>query len=491
MEDKGKEKETDITLNFQGELFPADPETELELYQALCTANVFKLIEEIQKLLGEITSIYEQLSPVLQKKYNLNDLESLLNETKDIREIVIKINTTSDLDKLKHLYLDWCPKVFETLNFLLREKEKDYQILTDPVTGEKKVIEFKSIGGSANALQELKKLSQRPGISQIRMPKDLMETQTHSIGDIGNLLGDIKDPNMREHIKSLQKNNKLLAGTMEGLSGGTAYLKSFIIVLARTLNEQSKYYKTEEDNSGVPMSLVRELFTGNVELREDSVTFEGRERVGGKEDKRIYPRILVSYEDLASKMRGKGKKRGGKDAVQIRDYIESLSGKEYFLSGGGNLIGIRIFTKLVSFYRPETGDEIGCFLMLSPQFSKTLRGYTGLRADTIQLIGGGRQKDITMNLLGLLLFVRGTDKGNTWKKKKKDLLDQIGGGKTYSGRPGKREEHFKEAIQKVKDSYLITDYREEKNSSGETISVFVFNPDYSKGKEAPEIQTGE
>ena len=96
-----------------------------------------------------------------------------------------------------------------------------------------------------------------------------------------------------------------------------------------------------------------------------------------------------------------------------------------------------------------------------------------------------------MNLLGLLLYVRGTDRGNTWKKNKRELLDKIGGGKTYSGRPGKREEHFKEAIQKVKDSYLILDYREEKNASGETISVFVYNPDYSKGGEAPEIQSGE
>ena len=487
MEDKGKEKETDITLNFQGELFPADPETELELYQALCTANVFKLIEEIQKLLGEITSIYEQLSPVLQKKYDLNALESLLNETKDIREIVIKINTTSDLDKLKHLYFDWCPKVFETLNFLLREKEKDYQILTDPVTGEKKV--FKSIGGSANALQELKKLSQRPGISQIRIPKDLMETQTHSVGDT---LKYITDPAKRDKIKKLQAKGKLLAGTMEGLSGGSAYLKSFTIALAQTLNEQSKYYKTEEDYSGVPKSLIPKLFTEKVELREESFTLRGREEVGGKLDKRTNPYILVSYEDLASKMRGKGKKRGGKDAVQIREYIENLSGKEYILDGGkGAYYGVKFLTKPISIYREDTGEEVGCLLSLSPQFSKTLRGYTGLRADTIQLIGGGRQKDITMNLLGLLLYVRGTDKKNTWKKNKEILLSQVATSKKYATHPKQREEDFREAIQKVKDSGLILDYREEKNASGETISVFVYNPDYSKGEEAPETQSGE
>lgn len=502
MEDKEKERGSEINFVFTGELFPSSPEEELDYFRTICLADVFELIEGVQNLIEEIRSIKDQLSPVLQQKYNLKDLGDLLNNVLEIRKKVLPLETISDLEDLKYIYYAQIPEIYKAFYSLIEEKGKDYQIIqTDPVTGKKLVHLFKSKGESVNALLELKKLSQRPRVSQIRMPKDLMETQTHSVGDT---LEYITNPEKRENIKKLQTKGKLLAGTLEGLSGGSAYLKSFTIALAQTLNEQSKYYKTEEDNSGVPLSLIPKLFSGKVELREESFTIQGvelrekpftiqgREEIGGKLDKRTNPRILVSYEDLASKMRGKGKKRGGKDAVQIRDYIENLSGKQYLLDGGkGVILGVPFLTKPVSIYREDTGEEVGCLLSLSPQFSKTLRGYTGLRADTIQLIGGGRQKDITMNLLGLLLFVRGTDKGNTWKKKKKDLLDQIGGGKTYSGRPGKREEHFKEAIQKVKDSYLITDYREEKNSSGETISVFVFNPDYSKGKEAPEIQSGE
>lgn len=487
MEDKNKEV-SEVTFQVQGELFPTEnPEEELWYYRSICLANVFDLLEGTTNLIGEIVSVWNQLSPALQEKYSLDDLEGLLKAMSTTRERVLSIQNISDLDELKKLHKD-TQEAYKLFNSLVQDKDKDYIIKTDPITGERVVIQFKSKGSSANALLELKKLSQRPGVSQIQIPKDLMQTQTHSVGDT---LKYIKDPEKRQNIKKLQSKGKLLAGTLEGLSGGTAYLKSFTIALAQTLNEQSKYYKTEEDYSGVPESLIPTLFTEKVELRRDSITIGG-EKTGGKTERRKSPYILVSYEDLASKMRGKGKKRGGKDAVQIRDYIENLSGKQYLLDGGkGTILGIPFLTKPISIYREDTGEEVGCLLSLSPQFSKTLRGYTGLRADTIQLIGGGRQKDITMSLLDLLLYVRGTDRGNTWKKNKGDLLSKIGGGKTYSGRPGKREEHFKEAIQKVKDSGLILDYKEEKNNSGETISVFYYNPDYSKGEEAPETQSGE
>lgn len=482
----------------QGQLFtpeetqdPRKVEDKVDLLQGLCLANIFKLIEAYTKLKEEIVSVRDELSPALRQKYSVESVEEVLSLLSKLREDTLEVSTYENrrpfLTTLDGT-LKLCFKLIEEYNTLEREKDLDYQIVTDPISKERRVLQFKSQGSSQNALLELKKLSQRPGVSQIRIPKDLMETQTHSVGDT---LEYITDSRKRDKIKKLQAEGRLLAGTLEGLSGGTAYLKSFTIALAQTLNEQSKYYKTEEDYSGVPTALIPDIFGEKVEIQKNPVSILIRDK--GETESRKIPYIIVSYEELASKMRGRGKKRGGKDAVQIREYIEALSGKQYLLDGGrGAILGIPFLTKTMTIYREDTGDEVGCLLSLSPQFSRTLRGYTGLRADTIQLIGGGRQKDITMSLLDLLLYVRGTDRGNTWRKNKGELLSKIGGGKTYSGRPGKRETDFREAVQKVKDSGLIQDYREETSSSGELVSVFVYNPHYSKGEEeSPDVQTGE
>jgi len=53
--------------------------------------------------------------------------------------------------------------------------------------------------------------------------------------------------------------------------------------------------------------------------------------------------------------------------------------------------------------------------------------------------------------------------------------------------------HFEEAIRKSIDAMILKEYREEKNSGGEIISVFVYNPDYLKGEDisSQETQTGE
>lgn len=486
----------------QGELFSPeetqDPrivratlEDQVDMTQGLCLQNIFQLIESYTRLKEEILSVRDDLSPVLRKKYDIEPIEEVLSLLSSLRERTLEIDSYPDRSRFLGTLertLKLCLNLVEEYNKLEREKDLDYKILKDPVSGERRVLQFKSQGSSQNALLELKKLSQRPGVSQIRIPKDLMETQTHSVGDT---LEYITDPRKRDKIKKLQAEGRLLAGTLEGLSGGTAYLKSFTIALAQTLNEQSKYYKTEEDYSGVPTALIPDIFGEKVEVQKNPVSILIRDK--GETENRKIPYIIVSYEELASKMRGRGKKRGGKDAVQIREYIEDLSGKQYLLDGGrGAILGIPFLTKTMTIYREDTGEEVGCLLSLSPQFSRTLRGYTGLRADTIQLIGGGRQKDITMSLLDLLLYVRGTDRGNTWRKNKEELLSKIATSKRYQRQKGERERDFRTAIQKVKDSGLILDYREETSTSGELVSVFAFNPNYSRsGGETPDVQNGE
>lgn len=321
----------------------------------------------------------------------------------------------------------------------------------------------------SSAISELQKIEKSKKSSQIQVSKDIWKAQIHSVGDT---LSYIEDEATKKRIQALQKKGKLLAGTLEGLSGGSAQLKVFTIALARTLNEQSKYYKTEEDWSGVPKKLIPEIMGEDVEIeKKDSVII--------RNEKRPYPYILVSYEDMARKMSKNGKISGGKDIEYIKDYIEELSGKEYLLDRGGNqIIGVRFLNKIMTIYTKDRGTEVGCLLQLSPQFSRSMGGYTGLRSDTIQLLGGGKQKDITMYLFDLLIYYRGIP-GNVYRVSKKELLSRYESKPTYmSGgaiRRTKLEKDFQDSIEKIKGAKVITKYKEEKTPGGEVVSVFTFS----------------
>ena len=473
-------------------------------------------------LLEDLKLLKEKGSPVLRREAvdrldKLNQiateviptLEESLKDWGDLKIADLGEDTTEEklrellqdtpVEKLRKINGD-IQEIAELLSVILGDIDKAYRVEVDPRTGERILIEFKGAiqtppqRESTNALEELRKISKSTHPDKIQIPKDLMETQVHSAGDT---LQYIKDPKVKEGLRKRQEKGELLAGTLEGLSGGGAYLKSFTIALSQTLNEQSKYYKTEEDLSGVPKDLIPDIFGEGVEVqRKDSPSLPVKVRKDGggidlQRENRKFPYILVSYEELARKMKGEGKSPGGTDISYIRDYISDLSGKQYLLSNGtdprtGNLIviGVPFLVKELIIYRGKEGQslkEVGCLLRLSPQFSKSVRKYTLLRADTIQRIGGGRQKDITMNLLDLLLYVRGTERGeeSLWRKDKESLLAQIATSKRYVRQKAEMERDFQEAVQKVKDSLLILDYREERSPSG-LVSVFKFNPNYSK-----------
>ena len=514
----------------QGTLFEKVPQRSIEVSSPVfekrnllrnAVSGLAVVGEVFRWLLGDLHLLQEKGSPVLRReaKDRLEKLNQIATDViptleeslKDLGELKIadlgedtteeklrELLQNTPLEKLRKINGD-IQDIAELLSLLLGDISKAYQIDVDPRTGERILIEFKGAiqtppqKESTNALEELRKIARSPHPDKIQIPKDLMETQVHSVGDT---LQYIKDPKVKEGIRKRQEKGELLAGTLEGLSGGGAYLKSFTIALSQTLNEQSKYYKTEEDLSGVPKDLIPDIFGEGVEVqRKDSPSLPVKVRKDGgielQREPRQFPYILVSYEDLTRKMKGEGKTIGGRDIDYIRDYISELSGKQYLLSNGkdprtGNLIviGVPFLVKELIIYRGKEGQslkEVGCLLRLSPQFSKSVRKYTLLRSDTIQRIGGGRQKDITMNLLDLLLYVRGTERGeeSLWRKDKESLLAQIATSKRYVRQKAEMERDFQEAVQKVKDSLLILEYREERSPSG-LVSVFKFNPNYSK-----------
>lgn len=377
-----------------------------------------------------------------------------------IKEIIQDLHSENGKDELK-ISIEYISKIHKFLDDMISAMEKGD---TEP---------------PYSAISELKKIAKSKKSSQIQVSKDIWKAQINSVGDT---LAYVEDESQKNHIRDLQKRGKLLAGTLEGLSGGSAQLKVFTIALARTLNEQSKYYKTEEDWSGVPKNLIPAIMGEDVEI-------EKKDPVIGKE-KRPYPYILVSYEDMAKKMSKTGKIAGGKYTEYIKDYIEELSGKEYLLDSGNQIVGIRFLNKLMTIYTKDRGTEIGCLLQLSPQFSKSMGGYTGLRSDTIQLLGGGKQKDITMDLFDLLIYYRGIP-GGVYRVSKKELLSRYESKPTYmSGKAIRRtklKNNFQTAIEKIKDAKVITEYKEERIPGGEVVSVFYFTKEeYLVGDEIEE-----
>lgn len=404
-----------------------------------------------------------------------------------------------------------------------------YRIVIDPKTGERtkstdktylwgekyfvpgegilKILEDTS---QSRPLEELRKLSNLPTPSSVRISKDLISSEFKTQGDILEI-GSEEDKN---RIRKLQEGGKLLFGSLEGLSGGTAYFKSFSIALAKILNEQSNYYNTETRGdrpgghllSGVPKEKIREVFG-------ESAKLEGVRKAPIRTEQRESPYILLSYERIAKEMSKTGKISGGKDIDYIRlylnggyrefktdpktgvktpvksSYVPGLASKKYPVSDGkGHYLFLPFVVNEGEIVDTTRRDpEVGCLLRLSPQYSKTLRGYTSLRGDTIQLIGGARQKDITMDIIAFLVFSRGTSL--VLKKRKSDLLSKYQESPTYrvSSTGGRRlsklEGDFKEAIQKAKEAKILRGYREERNSGGEVISVFLYNPDYLKGEE--------
>ena len=504
-----------------------------------------RLREETPSILEELLSLIRGLrveaekdlqnaSPELREKYRPTDFDRLEGLLLDMQTDVTKEDTP--LETLKQNYFVLQNTVARVLKFLA-EKENDYRIVTDPETGERKLMEFKSQTPSVSpALEELRKLSSLPSLGNINIAKDLVSSEFSSGGDIM----EIGTEEEKTKIRELQKRGKLLFGTLEGLSGGTAFFKSVSIALAKILNKQSQYYHPDGKGdkkgthrlSGVPRERIREVFGESAKLEKSLET----KPVPLNGEGRDFPFILLSYEELAKEVSKNGKISGGKDIENIRLYINGgyrefttdpktgekvpvkssytpgLTSKKYPVSNGkGGYIFIPFVVnegEIVDTTRKD--PEIGCILRLSPQYSKTLRGYTSLRSDTIQLIGGGRQKDITMDLISFLVFSRNSKiPGQILKKNKSSILSKYKDRPTYTvvtkdpqtgeridtgkRRVSKLEAHFREAIQKSIEAKILREYKEERNSGGEIISVFVYNPDYLKGEDflSPDEQTGE
>lgn len=429
---------------------------------------------------GTSEEIQEENDPEIIKRIVATRDEAQKTIIPSIKKELAPIGPDTSLEELQRIY-NWGKAIIVSIvqvieNNLkeLEEYEKNNKVSLsfsseDPVKSKEK----KGRRAGSKALAELEKIARETKSKDIQVSKDLWKSHIHTNGDTLILARTEEE---RKDIEEKQKKGQLLAGTLEGLSGGTAQLKIFTIALAQTLNEQSKYHKTEEDWSGIPKDLIPSIMGQDVEVgKRESVKING--------ERREYPYILVSYTDMAKKISKNGKTSGGKDAQYIKDYIQELSRKEYLISGENEILGIPFLVKEVTIYSKSTGKEVGCLLRLSPQFSRYTKGYIGLRADTIQLLGGGKQKEITMDLLYTLLENRGYKNGvytiykNNLLAKYRNIPKYINKSKG-SVRWSVIEKDYKEAIGVVMNLKLISKYKEEIKPSGEILCIFTYSKDY-------------
>lgn len=469
-----------------------------------------KMREEIQ---GDRDTYESAFKEINLSEYNLpsveeGNMESIIRQGLEIEETLAQMKvtisgeevdiSTKDLIAFRNSMMEVVSQFVSMVEEISKRQERETEVqIREGGEGFRTKVElsaqYPNMSQSPDsALEELKKISQFAKGTQTQVPKDLIESQIKRPEE--NILDTIPD-NEREKLMKLQSKGKLLFGSVDGLSDGTAYFKAFSLVLSQILNEQSKYYNTEGDWSGVPTETISTLMGGEIQIQK-------RDPVKIGKDSRPHPYVWVSYEELAKRMSKTGSISGGKDIEQVRQYIEEIGDKRYpvrvgtgqfiilpYLVNEGDLIDIN-----------KSNPYVGCILRLSPQFSRSTRGFVGLPSDIIQRLGGGKQKGLTMDLLETLAYNRGI--GKEWKVNKRNLLSKYAETPNYKGRPGKLQKDFMESVVKIINTKLLltgTDkkgnlngYRESKNPGGEIISHFYFNPDFLQGEDIgiPEDQSG-
>ena len=470
------------------------------------------LIRQSLEIVDVLSDLFAPLGDGEQGKPLLEDWDRLLQGYRaDLQDKELSLEEARSINKeLREV----CEKI-QTIFLPIKDGEA---LSVEAVPGEDRVritakftLQTPDKPETRDPLKDLEEIRHSSKSGVVKVSKDFSKSLIESSG---NVLDNIKDEKTRRTIQRKVEEGKYIAGTLVGLSGGERYFKVFCLALAQILNEQSKYYKTEEDLSGVPKDLITQYAGEGAiveEIKKPITKLKGGERP--------YPIIFLSWEDIAKKMSASGQIAGGKDIKQVRDYVlggvqkrkdkktgqetkvyvPGLLGREYFVEGERSIVGVPLMTKIFSLYPKDSPDkEVGIAVQLSPLFAlKSLIGYTGIRSDTIRLLGGGNQREITLNLFMYLAYCRNTPQSGRHKgefvRRKGDLLQEISKGlSSYVGRPGLLEKHFQEAIQKCIDTKILLQgktktglrgYREEVNPGGEKLSIFTYNPDYLKGQE--------
>lgn len=294
--------------------------------------------------------------------------------------------------------------------------------------------------------------------------RELARQHTRPKPTQGNLF-DILKPKAKADAIALSRADRLLSQITDGINGGTLVSK-VIIGLAQTLYTQSEMYGNTDRLIGISEK-ISELSATPIKQGEAG-TRRGDLR---KEVISPAPYVFLKMADFTKLVMGNNN-IGGRDVLRVKDIIQELDRKFVFIDrGDGKYIKLRICTIEATETDTKTGAE-AMLLNLRPIFTRAIAtDFVTIRKDTLRVLAGN-QKDITMRLFWYLTEMHSYKTLPTYpivRISKAELYNRIAVLKQYERRKKDREDHYKEAIERMKTLHMITDYKEEKGAAGDTM----------------------
>ena len=230
---------------------------------------------------------------------------------------------------------------------------------------------------------------------------------------------------------------------------------------------------------------LKELLPGYT-TSKDKPMLSGGAKVDGKEAAGYSPYISFELGRFTRRVLGyeQNHKVQTVEKNNVADAINILNKKLVYISTDTYHLGMRLCSIEATTINKTTKVKT-YYIKLNPIFAREIKHDSIVIRDDTLIKLRGRQKGMTMRLFWLLAEQNSYHKG-TWpieKMRKDDLLRRIAVSGSYNKNKARRDEDFKEAIEKMKYVGLIENsekgYKEYPSEANDAmISEFRFNADY-------------
>lgn len=290
---------------------------------------------------------------------------------------------------------------------------------------------------------------------------------------------------LRKQAIELSEGDNLLSTITEGLNSGELGSK-VIIALCQELYRQSEILRdTDQEEGVIPLEGLNSIIPKDKQIG-----------IGVKEEKPfICPMICIELADFTRLVLGREGENyhpSTKDRDSVMSVLNKLDSGKAFAKLGDSYKGI----KFLSIEGLEVGEKDSkgnngsttkIWIALRDIFVNAIASqFVRIRKDTLKQLRG-RQKEITLRLFWTLVEYKSySNTRASLDISKLELLSRVAIINSYDRNPKRREQDFKEAIQRMKEIKLLEKdgYTETENANNDTISHFKFNPKYET--EAPE-----
>lgn len=311
----------------------------------------------------------------------------------------------------------------------------------------------------------------------------VLNVQTKPVIKQGNLFDLIKDKHLMI-AKKLYENKQLTTIEKYGIDCSPMAQK-LIIALCKFLYLQSSK-NGKFDNS--KLIGVRDYVYSYMEKNEPTI-FKGFKKQ--RKDKSYkttsngvkldFPTsyIQVTLTELTKETKGK-KRISGKDTQIVLDALMELDNLRFCYQFGTKLT----WSKAISVELGEFKSNEPLLIRLYPVFGVLSKDYVEYPMDILERISKLTKK-IDMQLFNYLMITSSYDlpTGDIFQKDKRDLLDIIAIAKRYKDHPKDLASDYDNAVQRIKEIGLISDYNETPHKEGVgTVCTFTFNKNFANGE---------